>query len=119
MREQTQAARTRRALEILCKWRVLLTGWQLGTRPKSDPVAAAVRDHREATLLLRAEVSALVGLLIRKGVIAEGEWQRQLEIEAEELNKAMARHFPGITANEHGLDFKLPQAAETTKGWLP
>lgn len=116
---ETQAARTRRAMEILCKWRKLLTGWQLGTRTDTDPEAAAVRDHREVTLLLRAEVSALAGLLMRKGLISEGEWLRQLEIEAEELNEAHARRFPGITASETGLHFKLPEAAETMKGWLP
>lgn len=118
-RPPTQRDKTRRALEILAKWRKLLTGWQLGTRPDTDPVAAAVRDHREATLLLRAEATALTGLLLRKGLIAEGEWLRALQVEAEQLNKDMAARFPGITADETGLIYQLPQAADTMRGWLP
>lgn len=112
-----QRDRTNRALDILAKWRTLLTGWQLGTRSKSDPVAAAVRDHREATLLLRAEVTALISVLLRKGLVTEAEWLAALETEASALSDALARRFPGITATEHGLDMQLPQAAETMKGW--
>jgi hypothetical protein len=40
------------ALERLAKWRTLFAGWQLGTRPKGEPESDAVRDHREATLML-------------------------------------------------------------------
>lgn len=108
---------TSRALNILCKWRKLLAGWQLGTRTDTDPVAAAVRDHREATLLMRAEMSALTELLIRKGLIAEGEWLRSLELEAIRLNEALARRFPGISASEQGLHMEFPAAAQTMKGW--
>lgn len=43
----TQHERTMNALNILTKWRVLFTGWQLGTRPKGDPEGDAVREHRE------------------------------------------------------------------------
>lgn len=34
-------------LNVVCKWRSLFAGWQLGTRPKGDPESDAVRDHRE------------------------------------------------------------------------
>lgn len=112
-----QRTRTTNALNVLAKWRKLFAGWQLGTRPDTDPVAAAIRDHREATLILRAEVSALAQLLLRKGLVAEGEWLRALELEAQQLNDALARRFPGITASEQGLHLKLPEAAETMKGW--
>lgn len=114
-----QTVATNRALNILTKWRVLLAGWQLGTRPKTDPVAAAVRDHRELTLMLRAEVSALLGVLIRKNAITEEEWLLALQVEAEHLNQDMARRFPGVTAAEDGLTFRNPEATETMKGWLP
>jgi hypothetical protein len=114
---QNQRARTNRALNILAKWRTLLAGWQLGTRTSTDPVAAAVRDHREVTLILRAEMNAMVGLLVRKGLVPEGEWLAALEAEAIQLNEDMARRFPGITANETGLNMKFPEARETMKGW--
>lgn len=66
--------RCRAALERLGKWRTLLTGWQLGTRPAGDPESDAVRDHREATLLLRAETNAIGGLLISKGLVTADEF---------------------------------------------
>lgn len=48
------------ALNKLAKWRSVFAGWQLGTRLKEDPECQAVKDHREVTILLRAEVSALL-----------------------------------------------------------
>lgn len=56
-----------RILQKLCKWRSVFAGWQLGTRPDTDAECQAVRDHREVTMLMRAELSALTALLIEKG----------------------------------------------------
>lgn len=109
---------TMRALNILTKWRVLFTGWQLGTRPKGDPEGDAVRDHREVTILLRAESSALVGLLLAKGVITETEWLDELRSEAGRLNKDFERRFPGVTASEDGLTIDK-RALPWMKGWKP
>ncbi len=114
----TQAERTFRALNILAKWRVLFTGWQLGSRPKGDPEGDAVRDHREATILLRAEGSALIGLLLRKGLITEDEWHAALEAEAIQLNQDYERKFPGVTASEDGLTFDK-RTLPWMKGWRP
>lgn len=107
-----------RALNVLTKWRVLLTGWQLGTRPKGDPEGDAVRDHREVTILLRAESSALVGLLLAKGVITQAEWLDALRREAEQLNKDFERRFPGVTASEEGLTIDK-RTLPWMKGWKP
>lgn len=112
----TQAERTARALNILCKWRTLLTGWQLGTRPKGDPEGDAVRDHREATLLLRVEATALATLLIAKGVITRTEWDAALEHEAKAFNADLERRFPGVTAHEGGLTLDKRTLA-WMKGW--
>lgn len=114
----SQAERTRTALNILAKWRVLFTGWQLGTRPKGDPEGDAVRDHREATILLRAEVSALVCALVKKGVITSDEWLAALQREAEQLNEDYARRFPGVEASENGLSFDR-RVLPWMKGWKP
>jgi hypothetical protein len=91
------------ALNRVAKWRGLLAGWQLGTRPKGDPESDAVRDHREATILLRVESSAIIGLLVRKGVITSQEWMKALEDEADQLSKDYERRFPGAKATDHGL----------------
>lgn len=107
-----------RALNILTKWRVLFTGWQLGTRPKGDPEGDAVRDHREVTILLRAEMSALNGLLIEKGVYTADEWLVALEREAGLLAKDYEARFPGVTAHDNGLTFDR-RALPWMKGWKP
>lgn len=67
-------------LNRLCKWRSILAGWQLGTRADTDPECQAVRDHREVTLLLRAEVNALTQLLVCGGVFTEEEHYRQVSL---------------------------------------
>lgn len=107
-----------RALNILAKWRVLFTGWQLGTRLKGDPEGDAVRDHREATILLRTEVTALTGLLLEKGVCTEEELLAAFEREADLLNADYERRFPGVTASEDGLTFDK-RTLPWMKGWKP
>lgn len=113
---------TARRLNVLGKWRSLFAGWQLGTRLDTDPECQAVRDHREVTILLRAEVNALTGLLIEKGVFTAAEFDIQLGDEAKALNESYERRFPGVTATEHGLSFDLSRGAELLswmKGWKP
>lgn len=107
-----------RALNIVAKWRTLLTGWQLGTRPKGDPEGDAVRDHRELGILLRVEVTALAKLLIEKGVITPEEFDAALEQEATLLNRDFETRFPGVTAHEDGLTFDK-RALAWMKGWKP
>lgn len=114
----TQEERTWTALNVLAKWRVLFTGWQLGTRPKGDPEGDAVRDHREVTILLRAEVSALTGLLLDKGAFTADEWQAALEREANQLNKDYEKKFPGVTASMDGLHMDR-RVLPWMKGWKP
>jgi len=113
-----QHERAHRALNIVTKWRVLFTGWQLGTRPKGDPEGDAVRDHRELSILLRVEMSALAGLLLRLGAITEDEWLAALEAEAIQLDKDYERKFPGVTASKDGLTFDK-RASAWMKGWKP
>ena len=114
-----QGQRTHRALNILAKWRTIFAGWQLGTRPKGDAECDAVRDHRELTILLRAEHSALISTLIRRGVISEEQYLAALEREANQLNDDYARRFPGVTANEQGLAIDPQQVAGWMKDWRP
>lgn len=106
------------ALNRLAKWRTLFSGWQLGTRPLGDPESDALRDHREATLVLRAEVSALVRVLLNKGVITEAEFNEALAECADEHSALLSQRFLGIRATDEGLEFD-PRAAETMKGWKP
>lgn len=119
--DDTWRDRALRSLNILAKWRSLLAGWQLGTRSDTDPEARAVRDHREATLLLRAESNAAVGLLIEKGVISEEEWWRALDRAARDQSEALSERFPGVAATEDGLSIKPDVAQEWMRreNWKP
>lgn len=115
MSEQETAARYQRQANRLGKWRVVLTGWVLGTRSDTDPRAAGMRDLQEARLLMRAELSAVANVLIKKGVVTAEEWTAALADECEFLNEAMAGRFPGIRATDDGLDMKMPEALETMR----
>lgn len=106
-----------RALQRLTKWRTVFTGWQLGTRAKGDAESDAVRDHRELTILLRAEVSALTALLAEKGVFTQKEWLTHLAREAEELERAYQERFPGCKAVDDGLQIDVAVFQQTTRGW--
>ena len=106
-------------LNILTKWRSVFAGWQLGTRSKEDPECQAVRDHREVTILMRTELNALLGLLIKKGVFTREEFQQQMMEEADALNKMYEEKFPGMRAVANGIVYDIPMASETMKGWRP
>ncbi len=102
-------------LEKLAKWRKFFASWQLGTRPAADGEYRAVADQRELFILMRAELSALAGLLIRKGVITQKEFQVALEGEAWQLDHDYEKAYPGFRTSASGLHVKLPEALETMK----
>lgn len=107
------------ALERLGKWRMAFASWQLGTRASTDPECQAVRDHREVTMMLRVEVSAIAQLLIQKGTFTTEQLMLQQIIEANHLNDAYEKKFPGFKAHDSGMTLTMPEAAETMKGWPP
>lgn len=119
--EERIALRLSGALNRLAKWRSVFAGWQLGTRLTTDPESQAVRDHREITILLRAEVSTLVGLLVEKGVFTAAEWSDKLADEAEQLSKDYSQRFRGMEATDEGIRYNFAeiQEHETMKHWLP
>lgn len=103
----------------LGKWRTIFAGWQLGTRAKGDPEGDAVRDHREVTMLMRAELSALAALLIAKGVFTAEEFTEAVGNESELLSKAYERKFPGMKATDDGIEMNIAIACDTMRGWRP
>lgn len=102
----------------LGKWRSLFAGWQLGTRPKGDPESDAVRDHREATLIMRAELNALISLLVSSKVFTRAEYVKQLEHEARLYCERLAERFPGVIAVDDGLQID-ERAQSWLKDWKP
>ncbi|SRR5579883_504325 len=103
----------------LAKWRSVFAGWQLGTRTDTDSECQAVRDHREVTMILRAEVNALVVLLIQKGVFTEAEYRGQIQEEARYLCEAYEKRFPGFKAADVGMNIDPQIAVNTTRTWKP
>jgi hypothetical protein len=107
------------ALNKVAKIRTLLTGWQLGTRPKGDPEGDAVRDHREQSLLLRVEMTAVVALLIEKGVFTLDEFYGKVADEADQAVLDYQDKFPGVTITDHGLTMDPSRIAAWMKTWKP
>jgi hypothetical protein len=105
------------SLNRLTKWRSVFAAWQLGTRDSEDAECRAVKDHREVTIILRAEVTALTAILIEKGLVSQGEWEATVKREADLLSKEYEQRFPGMEATEHGIAYDLSRARETMKGW--
>ena len=102
-------------LNKLAKWRNVFAAWQLGTRTDTDGECRAVKDHRELTILMRAELSALTGLLIKKGVITGPQFEAALTSEAGLLDHDYEGKFPGFSTGQDGVHMQLPEAAETMK----
>lgn len=70
---EEQQGRTIAEMNKVCKWRSILTGWQLGTRASDDPTSRAVRDHRDSTMMQRVDLDALMTLLADDEQVTEQE----------------------------------------------
>lgn len=106
------------ALNKLCKWRSIFTGWFLGTRDIADEQARAYRDLCDDRFMQRVELNALVATLIDKRIITQEHFNRQLLKEANSLDEKYQRKFPGYKTYKDGViiyDTKLAQ--ETSKNW--
>jgi hypothetical protein len=114
MTDPTIARIAAASLNRLAKWRAVFAGWQLGTRPRGDGESEAVRDHREVTMLLRAEVNALTRILLDQKVVDQDTLTRVVGEEAEYLSRAYEDKFPGATAVDDGVSF-TPEFAETAR----
>ncbi len=106
-------------IERLGKWRSVFAGWQLGTRAKSDPESQAVRDHRELTMALRAEVNALTAMLVDKGICTPQQFGDRIQQEAEYLCHQYELRFPGFKATDSGMEMDVHIARDTMQGWKP
>lgn len=117
--DEEVAAQNGRVVNRLAKWRSHFAGWQLGTRTREDPESQAVRDHREVTILLRAEVNALTGLLIEKGVFTAREFTEQVSDESEALMRDFEKRWPGARSSDDGMVYDLAKAGEYMRHWRP
>lgn len=109
------AAEAARVLNKLCKWRKFFASWQLGSRSDTDGECRAVIHHRELSILLRAELTALTTLLIAKGVFTSEELTRAVIAEAKRLDHDYEESYPGWRSTDAGMSMKLPEALETMR----
>jgi hypothetical protein len=103
------------ALNRLCKWRSILTGWHIGTQGPHVPGVQAMRDLQDFRLITRAELTALTWLLMEKGIITKAEWEAAVGREANELERMLQQKFPGYRATDTGMIITAAVAAETNK----
>lgn len=104
-----------RIVNKLCKWRRFFAGWQLGTRLENDPEAKAISNHRELSIMLRVEVSALANMLVEKGIMTHEEFTDVVGAEAEILDAAYQKSFPGFKSSDEGMVMTMPACADTMR----
>jgi hypothetical protein len=105
----------RDACNKLCKWRSVLAGWMIGSKPKTAPGVQGYRHLIDRTLLLRAEIDALCGLLLRKGVITAAEFDATLAESALAYDQMLEHQFPGYRTTMDGVSVNPQIAAETNR----
>lgn len=103
------------ALETLCKWRAV--SQMMATMGTQTAFERYVRDVADKHLLLRAETSALVAMLVQKGVFTLTEYRAQLDVEAEALCAMLEQAYPGFRATETGMTLDTKVAADTMRLW--
>lgn len=106
-------------MQKLARWRTVFASWQLGTRSDTDAECKAIKHHREATIMLRAEVNALTFLLIEKKVISDEEYDAALLGAVERLDADYAAFFPGFKSTDAGMTVTPHIAKDTMAGWPP
>lgn len=94
---QVELAALRRVLRVdsaLCKDAADL-------EPKN--VLEGVRAHRMTTLILRAEMNALISMLVKDRVITTEQFQSAMLDELVLAEQDMERRFPGARATDEGM----------------
>jgi hypothetical protein len=104
-------------LNKICKWRSVFTGWLFGTRLMDDPGSKAARDLYDRLIVLRVESSAIAALLVKKGVFTAEEFTTSVYHEAELLDAAYEKAFPGFKSTPYGMQINIQVAAETMKAY--
>lgn len=104
------------AVNRLCRFKTVLARWQLGSgNLESDPEFDAVCDQRALLLILRAEVNALLSLLVDTRIIKHEDFDRELQATANRDNTNLSLRFPGYYGTDEGLAVDVRIAEATNK----
>ena len=93
-----------------------------GTAPSTSGRYKAMIDLLERCYFMRAEINALTGILLEKGVLTEAELARAFDREFADYLAACAKEWPEIEFRDDGFTIKNTAAfAERVKreGWPP
>jgi hypothetical protein len=101
------------ALNRLAKWRKFFVSWQVGTRELGDREAAAITHHVEMSILMRAELNAVIKVLLDSGTVTSGELEHAITAEALALAETYAKNYPGWKATDAGMAMEMPDALNT------
>ena len=118
----TLAMEVRRAAQRLQQFGRLAASRLFGTMLSTDGRSKAVVDEWERSLILRAEMNALVGLLIDKGIVTEAEWAARSVEALRHLADAHAKTWPELTVDETGIhihDMAAHAARAKAERWPP
>lgn len=89
-------ARLRRARDAIFLWSRILVSEFTGTTAEDDPRFHYMRHREDRTLALRAEVSALHTLLLRRLGVGQEEIANATADALEELGRSLAETHPGV-----------------------
>lgn len=109
------AAECMRVSNKLAKWRNFFASWQLGTTSANDGRYRAIKNHYELSILMRADINAITGLLIKKGVFTQEEYTEAIIAESKRLDHDYEESYPGWSSDDDGMHMTLPSAFETMK----
>jgi hypothetical protein len=106
------------ALNKLCKWRNVFTGWHLGSLPKNAPGVPTMRDLQDFRLIARAELNAITAMLVAKGICTSDELRESLAAEALAFDAKLEAIFPGYRATDDGIEIFDTRLAQETNARL-
>lgn len=119
---QALTEKLRTAAQRLRQFGRLSASRMFGTLLATDGRYKAVVGMEERGLFARAELNALVRLLVDKGVFTEAEWTERVAAEMEHLAAEHAKQWPELRAEPDGIHVHdLPRHAKRSRDerWPP
>jgi hypothetical protein len=111
---EPQYTPTELAVNRLCRFKTVLARWQLGLTYEQQEFDA-ICDTRALLLILRAEVNALLSVLVETRIVKHSDFDKALEEAANRDNTNLSLRFPGYYGTDEGLAVDLKIAVATAK----
>lgn len=102
------------AYAVLSNWKSLFASWATGLRPNQNTSYLAAQEQAETILILRAELTACLNLLLHLGVVTKDQFDEKFCEAVILLNQALENKFPGFKSTNEGLVLDKPITAQHT-----